>query len=143
MNTRIAFCLIASLALITGPLCRAEKEGGIEHNMEMMGKALRILKRGIADASQKASNLEAIDRLKKGATASRDGIPEKAEKIPQADRAKFIEDYRLSISELVTQIEKLEKAVKEDRLQDAQKELDELNELKRDGHATFAEKKEK
>jgi soluble cytochrome b562 len=140
MNIRTSFCLIATLAILTGSHCRAEKDGDLERDMETMNKAFKTLKRQVADPAQKTANLEAIARLKKSAVAARDCVPEKAETIPQAGRAKFIADFQTSISELVAQIDKLEKAVQENRIQDAQKEIDEINELKREGHSTFAGK---
>ena len=93
--------------------------------------------------SQKGTNLESIAKMKNAAIAARSGLPENAGKIPQADRSKFIQDFQSSISGLVAAIEKMEKAVQEDRFQDAQKELDSINELKREGHSAFAEKKER
>ena len=109
--------------------------------MERMNKAYKILKKQVADPSKKEANLEAISSLKKNAADSAGGVPEKIESIPQADRAKFIEQYKAAISELVGQIEKLEKALREDRFQDAQKELDEIGKLKREGHSAFIEEK--
>jgi soluble cytochrome b562 len=140
MNTNVLLPVVAAAVLLAGAVCPGAHAADLEREMEILNKAYKTIKKQVGDPAQKASTLEAVGRMKKAAIASGEGVPEMAREIPEAGRAKFLEDYKAAIAELVGQIDKLETAVSEGRLDDAAKELDAINESKRTGHSEFIKK---
>ncbi len=142
MNTNVLLPVVAVAALFTTTFCPCADAADLEREMEILNKAYKTVKKQVGDPAQKASTLEAVGRMKKAAIASGEGVPEMAREIPEAGRAKFIEDYKAAIAELVGQIGKLETAVSEGRVDDAAKELEAINESKRTGHSEFIKKED-
>lgn len=142
MKLQLLLAATALALFLPAPVLRAD-ESPIEEHMESMGKSFKQIKSQIGDPAQKAAVLKAIASLQKHAAASAEFAPEPTRKIAPKDREKFAADYKAAMKELVATIEKLQKAVSEDRAADAKKLVDELKEAETDGHAEFRKKEKR
>src|SRR3954468_8216526 len=109
----IAFCVVMSFA-VCAPLARAadDKEKGatpVEDELIADNKALKTLKTQITDASKNASSLQLIGEMEKHFLAAKEMEPARAKK--EANKAKFVADYRKAMINLMSEVLKLEAAV--------------------------------
>src|SRR3954469_11347413 len=109
----MAFAIVMSFA-ISAPLVRAadEKTKGdtpLEDEMIAANDALKKLKPQIADASKNASSLQLIQEMEKHFLAAKGMEPARAKK--EANKAKFVADYRKAMINLMSEVLKLEGAV--------------------------------
>lgn len=122
----------------TAPAPSHKHEGtDLEDKMEDMNGAFRKLRRQISDASANASSLELVARLRKASVESEKLIPEKAEKIPEAERAKFVADYQAKMKEFIAEIDKLKAALEAGKNDEAAAALTKLGSLQKSGHREF------
>jgi soluble cytochrome b562 len=137
----IAFCVVMSFA-ISAPLARAaeDKEKGaspLEDEMIAANKALKTLKTQITDASKNSSSLQLIAEMEKHFLAAKEMEPARAKK--DANKAKFLADYRKAMVNLMSEMLKLESAVVDGKNDEAGAILKNLNKVKADGHDKFQE----
>jgi soluble cytochrome b562 len=123
------------------PATAAPEENAIEDQMETMGSAFKKLRRQVPDPAQNASSLELVAKLRKASVAAQPLTPEKAAKIPEADRARFVAAYAEKMTALIAEIDKLEAALKADKNDEAATALARLGELQKEGHREFRPKK--
>src|SRR5690349_20810384 len=77
------------------PAAKEKKpETELSKKMEKMNGAFRKLRRQATDATKNADSLEQVAILKEYAAAAAKLEPAKAATIPEADRAKWVADYR-------------------------------------------------
>lgn len=138
MTKKLTTALFAAVLLaVTPSISIAEEHTPLEDQMSAMNKAFKTLKKQAEDASKKDASLELIATMKKSAAASKDLAPAKAKDVPEKDRAKFVEDYKAAMDQLIAGIDKLEKAVKAGDGAAAKAAIDDLNKQKGDGHKKF------
>jgi hypothetical protein len=116
---------------------RKEPETELGKHMAKMNDAFRTLRRQASDASKNAESLELVVALRDRAKASLELEPAKAASIPEADRAKWIADYRAGMRETVALMEKLEAAFRANQNEEAVKLIAEINSQQRAGHKEF------
>lgn len=75
------------------------------------------------------------------AKRARDMEPEMIAKVPEAERAQFLERFRNEMDVFITGIVKLEDALKNLRWDEAKKLMEELWQNKKDGHKAFIKRK--
>ena len=109
----------------------------LDDKMEAMNGAFRKLRRQINDASANASSLELVAKLRKGAEESAKLTPEKAEKIPEADRAKFVADYEAKMKEFIAEVDNLKAALEAGKNEEAAAIVAKLGSLQKSGHREF------
>lgn len=114
-----------------------KEETELDHKMEDMNNAFRKLRRQISDASAKASSLELVGKLRKVSEESTELIPSKAEKIPEADRAKFIADYQAKMKDFIAELDNLKSALEGDKFDEAAVIVTRLGSLQKSGHREF------
>jgi cytochrome c556 len=112
-------------------------ETELTKHMDKMNGAFRKLRRQAADATKNADSLEQVVILKEFATASVKLEPAKAATIHEADRAKWVADYRAEMKKALALIDKLEAAFKAGQNEVAAKLVNELNAQQRAGHKEF------
>lgn len=145
-----SFTVLAGSALFAAdeaPAAPAAKEKKPEteltKKMDKMNGAFRKLRRQATDATRNADSLEQVAILKEFAAEAVKLEPAKAATIPEADRAKWVADYRAKMKETQATIDKLEAALKAGQNEEAGKLVNELNAQQRAGHKEYrAEKKE-
>ena len=106
-----------------------------------MNTAMKAVGRQIDDPSKNASTLEQIAIIETNAKASLTLEPEKKEKVPAAEQAKFVSDYQAGIKKLLVVVDKMKAAVKAGNNAEASKLLDEMKGNQREGHKEFRLKK--
>ena len=150
---RTTFLLLATLALPVAsisvahaqpaPASATKEETELDHKMEDMNGVFRKLRRQISDASANASSLELVAKLRKASEESVALIPAKAEKVPEADRAKFVADYQAKMKEFIAEVDTLKAALEAGKNDDAAKIVTKLGNLQKSGHREFrVQKKE-
>jgi soluble cytochrome b562 len=114
-----------------------EKQTELGRHMDTLNKAYRKLRRQIADPTKYEDSLKLVAVMRENAEASVTLVPEKAEDVPAADRAKFIEDYQKSAKRFVEQIVKVEAALKLNDNEAAQKTLAGFSDIQKESHKEF------
>lgn len=112
----------------------------IEKAMKKMGGAFRKL-RGQAKAG--AFTPDAVDlvaTMKAAATEAAKHDPLKTKEIPEADRAKFVADYKAKMDEFNTTLDSLTEALKAGKTTDAVALVGKLGKLQHSGHEEFQPK---
>jgi soluble cytochrome b562 len=111
--------------------------------MEAINRNLRKLTRQYADPAQKASSLEIVATLQKSAEASKTNFPEKAEKMPEDDKAKYIALFTKDMEALSKQLADLKTAIEAGDNDKAKAQLDALNQLKNSSHKELGVKEDR
>lgn len=143
--------LLAAMLLAATLAFTARAEPGPERpktplarQMSEMGKNLRALKKQIGDPAQNPSSIELVGRMEKNAAGAKTLVPARAKEIPEAEREKWIADYKARISDLEAVFGKMEKALRENRNGEAQALMEKLGAMRREGHEKFnAEEQDK
>lgn len=119
------------------PAKRKHTETELGDRMEEMGSAFKKLRRQVTDATQNASSLELVAKLRASAEKASKLKPEKTADVPEADRAKFVEDFQNEMKALLKQLDGLEAAFKANDNAQADKILKDIGAQQRKDHKTF------
>jgi len=109
--------------------------------MSAMNTAFKAIGRQIDDPAKNPSTLEQLAIIETNAKAALELEPEKKEKVPTAEQAKFIADYQAGIKQLLVTIDKMRTALKAGKNADAATVLDSMKDQQRDSHKEFRIKK--
>jgi hypothetical protein len=112
-------------------------ETELTKQMDKMNAAFRKLRRQATDPKLNADSLAQVAILKEFATASAKLEPAKAATIPEADRAKWVAEYRAKMTETIALVDKLEAALKAGQNEEAGKLVSDLNAHQRAGHKEY------
>ena len=118
-----------------------EKKTDLETRMDTMGKAVRKLKKQIADPAQNASSLELLASLQKAAREAVEFTPAKAMDLPESQRAKFVDDFRAGIKELQDRLAKLVDALAAGRNDEAVALFNDIQDFEKKEHKEFKKPK--
>ena len=118
---------------------RLWSETAIESQMNTMKVALRTLKLALQTPSEadKAKYIGNVDTLIGAATKARDGEPEMTSKVPEAERAQFVADYRKSIDDLIAMFGKLKEQLNAGDWEAAKNQIRLINRAQGQGHEKF------
>jgi len=132
--------LVALVALspLAAPAQDKEKDTPLAIEMKGMSKDYKQLKKQIADPAQKPSSLDLLADIDKHVKAARDLTPANTVKVPEADRAAWLADYKKQIDGLLAAYDKVQAALTGDQYDQAKSLLDDILKLKREGHEKFA-----
>ena len=114
-----------------------EKKTELEMRMDRMGKALRKLKKQVADPAQNASSLELLSTMEGAAKEAIEFTPAKAEDIPEDQRAKFEADFKSGIRNLQDLFAKLQDALTAGKNDEAVKIVADIGEFEKKEHKEF------
>src|SRR5437870_4426770 len=119
MKLKHLLTLVATCAIALPAFTRAEEDTPMGKEMEKLSKALKAVNRNIADADQKAANLEKIAIAKAANLAAAKYEPVKTKEIPAADKAKFLSDFKASMEEVGKNLDALKAAVEAGKIDEA------------------------
>ena len=87
------------------------KKSELNDRMEDMDDAFKKLKRTVRKADQNEESLKLINELQAKAVECKAMIPTKAQKVPEADRARFVSAYRREMAALLMDFCQMEQAI--------------------------------
>jgi hypothetical protein len=157
MHRRPSPLKIAGLALVAlfavaaplAPLCHRaaaeEKVKKTELNSEMedIDEAMKKLKRTLRKADQNAESLKLIAEVEQKMILGKSMTPLKTEKIPEADRAKFVAAYRKEMAGTIIDLLQMEQAVLDGDNSKAVEIWKSINDRSDKAHDQFMQKDEK
>jgi len=106
----------------------------VEKEMNVINRNVRRLSRQYADPAQKASSLELVTAMQKSADTAKDLTPSKAAKLPEAEKAKYMDTYKSEMDALIKELGTLKEALDAGENDKAKAELDKINQLKNSSH---------
>lgn len=109
----------------------------LEHSMESMERSLKKLESQIADPAKNASSIELIQQIQAATLVAKSIVPGRIMRLPEAERAEKIKDYRsmmISLLRLETDLE--ENLVDNDNTKAAEA-LQQMHDLEKKGHDEF------
>ena len=127
--TTLAFALTSGFA--------AEEDTPLAKEMKTMNKALRTLKKQVADPAKKDENLALVATIKKSLDASVKLEPAKTKDVPAAEKAAYLDKYKAQMADLAKTYDEVEVALKADKADDAKKAIEKLSDQKEKGHKDF------
>jgi ABC-type transporter MlaC component len=141
MKTKL-LAMVAVVMLLAGSSLRAADESTpLEDAMTALNKALKTVKAQVEDVSKNAESLKLVAEVEKQALIAKGFEPAKTKSLPAAERAKFVAAYRVRMTELMTEVLKLEKALLENKNDAAAASVKMLYEMKTDAHKIFQDDK--
>lgn len=114
-----------------------EAETELGKHMEKLNSAWRKLRKQAPDAASNASSLELVATIKAEAEKAVTLQPDKARDLPEADRAKYIQDYQGKMKDFAAKLGKLSDAFKAGDNAAAGALIKELGTMQREGHKEF------
>ena len=140
MKTLVKVLQFSLLGFFIASLSPGAGAPELEKEMKNIGKNAKALKSTVGDPSKKTESLAAIGQMLKSAEKAKTLTPEKAAKIPEAQRPQFNADFKKHIDELIAQFKKIELDLTDGKMEIAKADFDKISELKRAGHEAFAAK---
>ena len=137
MKLKVILTTLVAFAIGSQATVRAEDDTPLAKNMSGMNKALRTLKRQIADAAKKDENVGLIGKIKASLAEAVKLEPKKTKEVPEAEKAAYLEKYKKQLAELGKTFDDIETALKADKPNDAKALFDKLSEQKEKGHKDF------
>ena len=136
---RYSRCLLVAWMFAVVGSSRLWSETIIESQMNTMKVALRTLKLALQTPSEadKAKYIANVDTLIGAATKARDHEPEMTSKVPEAERAQFVADYRKSIDDLIALFGKLKEQLNAGEWEAAKNQIRLINRAQGEGHEKF------
>jgi len=131
--------LLATCSLLSLPafLRAEESDSPLEKQMQILARGMRQLSQQVVDPSKQQENITLLESLKKAAVDSKALDPRKTASVPQADRDKFLADYRTDLDELKDAFNQIEEAVKSGQYDNAKSLIATVNSIKKEGHGKF------
>ena len=125
-------CLIASVFSL-----RADADTPLEKQMQIMARSMKQLSQQIADSTKQQESITLLETLKKAASDSKGLDPRKTASIPQANREKFLTDYKAQMDKLSEAFNQIEEALKAGKYDQAKAQLATVGSIKKEGHSKF------
>jgi soluble cytochrome b562 len=107
--------------------------------METIDEGMKKLRRTLRKPESNKESLEWIEKVEKAATKSKDLVPARAEKVPAADRVKFVEAYKKDMEAFIKSVGEMKAAVKEGKNDQAQDIYKNLKTQEDKGHEKYTE----
>lgn len=126
---------IAALALAVPAF--AGEETPLEKEMDILNKAVKFVKRNLADATQKDASVAKVTAAIKACEAAAKLEPKMAKGVPAAEKEKFLADYRAGVEAMGKQFAELKAAVEAGKADEVTAILDKLAAGKKEGHKKF------
>ena len=149
-KTLLVLAATTSLALPVASFCRravAEeakvKKSELSGEMEDMDESMKKLKRTVRKAEQNPESLKLIAEMQAKCVSSKGMIPTKVEKLPEAERAKFITAYRKEMAAVIIDLCQMEQALLDGDNDKAKEIYKAIGEREDKDHDLFMQKEEK
>jgi len=114
-----------------------EKKTELEQRMDRISKAVRKLRKQVADPAQNEASLVLIASIQDAAKEALQFNPAKADDLPEAQRPKFDEDFRAGINQLLDKFSALKDAIAAGKNGDAAKILADILDFEKKEHKEF------
>ena len=135
MKLKNLFTLLAACAIAVPAF--AEEDTPLTKEMEKISKALKFIKRNIADAGQKDANLAKLAEAKAANAAGLKYEPAKTKDVPAAEKAKFLSGFKASMEEAGKSLDALKAAIEGGKTDEAKLILEKLDNEKKEGHKKY------
>ena len=149
----LTFALVAVICLGSSTLPRLavaqDKDDGkskvkdldteLAKQMETIDEGMKKLRRSLRKPESNTESLEWIEKIEKAAAKSKDLIPARAAKVPEADRAKFVESYKKDMDAFIKAVGEMKAAVKDGKNDKAQEVYKTLKTQEDKGHEKYTE----
>ena len=132
-----SFALTVTLLSTITLLQAEEADSPLEGEMTILARGTRQLSQQVTDPAKQQENITLLESLKKAAADSKALTPRKIVTVSQADREKFLADYRTDLDELKDAFSQIEEAVKAAQYDKAKSLLATVNSIKKEGHGKF------
>ena len=145
LSIAIVLAFFAAMTLCKVQIARAEekvKKSELNNTMEEMDDAMKKLKRTIRKAESNKESLKLISEIQKQSLLCKEMTPTKTEKLPEADREKFVKAYRKEMAGVIIDLCTMEQAILDGDNAKAQETYKALVEREDKGHDQFMPKKE-
>ncbi|NUP97077.1 MAG: hypothetical protein HUU28_13030 [Planctomycetaceae bacterium] len=116
-----------------------EEHSPLEERMHAMEDSIRALRRSLKDPAKQAESLALVAKLEADILAAKGETPRLAPKVPEAERAKFLVDYRLEMIGMLEHTIALEKALLAGAPEAVTAAFEKLRALEDPAHARFTE----
>ena len=137
MKLKALLTTLVALTIGFHATVRAEEDTPLAKNMSATNKALRTLKRQLADTSKKDENVGLVGKIKANLVEAAKLEPKKTKDIPEAEKTAYLEKYKTQIADLSKTFDDMEVALKAGKTDDAKALFDKLAEQKEKGHKDF------
>jgi len=107
--------------------------------MEVIDEAMKKLRRTLRNAEGNKQSLEHIDKIEKAAAKSKELIPALATKKPEAERPKFVENYKKDMDTFIKSVGEMKAAVQAGQNDKAQEVYKTLKTQEDKGHEKYTE----
>jgi len=122
-----------------GEAAEEHEETPMEIQMERVEAAMRSLRRSVRKPESRADSLGHVQECQEGLMLAKPLAPMMAAKIPEAERPAFVRDYRLGMIEALEAYLELERALLEERDDDAKELYKKAAGLEDPAHELFTE----
>lgn len=116
-----------------------EEHSPLEERMHAIEDSIRALRRSLKDPAKQAESLTLLGKLEADIIAAKGETPRMAPKVPEAERPKFLVEYRLEMVSMLEHALAVEKAVLAGNAEAAQQAFEKLRGLEDPAHARFTE----
>ena len=107
--------------------------------METIDDSVKKLRRTLRKAESNKESLELIEKVEKAAVKCKDLTPAMAAKIPEAERAKWVESYKKDMDAFIKAVGQMKAAVKDNKNDQAQEIYKTLKSQEEKGHEKYTE----
>jgi len=120
---------------------KGEKEETTElhRKMEQIGEIVSSLRKQLKDPAQNADSLQKVVQLEKLTLECKELQPALLAKIPAAEQAEFLFNYRKEMVRMMTELMTLELLIAEGKNEEASKQYRDVIRVKYSGHEKFQE----
>jgi len=134
-----ATALLAPTASVMGAEEKEKKSQDTElaKHMEVIEKGMKKLKRSLKDSKENDASASTAAEIKKAASECLKEVPVMAKKVPEGERAKFVENYKKDMTNFIAEVGKLEDAVKAGKNEEALAIHKKLGDLEDKGHEKY------
>lgn len=132
-------CVASAVLAFASPRDEGEKEGPLHENMEKIEHGLKKLRRDLKEATKNADSLKIVNEMQSAAQACKLETPPRTAKVPEADRAKFMNDYKKTLIAVQKDMLDLEIALIDGDNAKAQELFKKIHDAEDPGHEKFAQ----
>jgi len=135
----LAAALIAPGASVRAAEEKEKKSQDTElaKHMEVIEKGMKKLKKSLKDSKENEASAATAAEIKKAASECLKEIPVMAKKVPEGERAKFVENYKKDMTAFIAEVGKLEEAAKAGKNDEALAIHKKLSDLEDKGHEKY------
>ena len=107
--------------------------------MEVIESGVKKLRRSLRKAESNKESLETIEKVHAAAVKSKDMTPAMAAKVPEAERAKFVENYKKDMEAFIKTMDEMKAAVKDSKNDKAMELYQSIKKQEEKGHEKYTQ----